>query len=221
LGGTITGKEVLRRIGSSVVDLCGRRAHTSVSDVPEVVRPPFRSTPTRIFHQEPFGASSATWSAASVGTGEGDVMTYRVVLDRDEGGAWIASVPDVPGCHSYGRSIEQATNRIREALVLWVDDAEEAELDVRPRLPKQQREMVRRALHARERATAAETISSTAVVQAIEALSKYGLSRRDTARLVELSPQRVQQLVQDRSRGARSGRRKVAARKATRRGRSA
>ena len=147
--------------------------------------------------------------------------TYRVVLERDESGAWIASVPDVPGCHSYGRSIEQATNRIREALALWVDDAEQAELDVHPRLPKPQREVVRRALHARERASEAEATSSTAVVQAIEALSKYGLSRRDTATLVKLSPQRVQQLVQARSRGDRSGRRKVAARKATRKGRSA
>ena len=148
------------------------------------------------------------------------MRTYRVVLDRDESGAWIASVPDVPGCHTYGRSIEQATNRIREALGLWVDDADQAELDVHPRLPKPQRDVVRRALHARERASEAEAMSSTAVVQAIEALSNYGLSRRDTARLVKLSPQRVQQLVQDRSPGDRSGRRKVAARKATRKHRS-
>ena len=44
---------------------------------------------------------------------EAEVSTYKVVYERDESGSWIAEVPSVPGCHSYGRTIEQARGRVR------------------------------------------------------------------------------------------------------------
>jgi predicted RNase H-like HicB family nuclease len=140
---------------------------------------------------------------------------YQVDLERDESGAWIASVPDVPGCHSHGRSIEQAMNRIREALGLWVDDAEDAELDPRPHLPAVARRHLDRALRARTQAAEAERASADAMLQVVDMLAEFGLSRRDTARLVKLSPQRVQQLVEHRSAVAsrRVQRRRPAARK--------
>lgn len=48
---------------------------------------------------------------------------YRVVFQLDESGAWIATVPAVRGCHSYGRSLNEARERVREALALFVPDA--------------------------------------------------------------------------------------------------
>jgi predicted RNase H-like HicB family nuclease len=61
-------------------------------------------------------------------------VRYRVVFDRDVSAAWIVRVPAVSGCHSYGRSLDEARARIREALALWVDDVAGAHLDeeVRP-----------------------------------------------------------------------------------------
>src|SRR5436309_356773 len=60
---------------------------------------------------------------------------YRVIFERDESGAWIARVPSVRGCHTHGRTLEQARRRLREALGLWVDDADTAELVEDIRLP--------------------------------------------------------------------------------------
>src|SRR5438105_8724101 len=40
------------------------------------------------------------------------VRRYRVVLERDESRAWIATVPELPGCHTYGRSLVEAKRRI-------------------------------------------------------------------------------------------------------------
>ena len=56
------------------------------------------------------------------------MKSYKITYRRDESGAWIAHVPSIPGAHSYGRTIEQARERIREALGLWIAHPERAEL---------------------------------------------------------------------------------------------
>ena len=53
---------------------------------------------------------------------------YDVVYQRDETGWWQARVPQVPGCHTQGRTVDEARRRIREALSLFVDGAATAEL---------------------------------------------------------------------------------------------
>jgi predicted RNase H-like HicB family nuclease len=60
-------------------------------------------------------------------------MPYTAVYEQDPDGTWIVHVPEVAGCHTQGRTIDQARERIREALGLWVDNAESAEIvdDVR------------------------------------------------------------------------------------------
>ena len=80
-------------------------------------------------------------------------VIYGVVLERDETGAWLARVPSVPGCHTYGRTLEQARRRIREALELWVGDAPSSELRFDIRLPAGIGEELRVAQTARKLAT--------------------------------------------------------------------
>src|SRR6266508_1170096 len=111
--------------------------------------------------------------------GEGEVVAvsqgrYTVVYERDESGAWNAHVPEVPGCHTYGRSIRQAARRIREALELWVDDAAQAELVPEIRLPRQAQAAVRRAKAARARVAREQREAATAAHEAVECLSAHG-----------------------------------------------
>ena len=56
------------------------------------------------------------------------MKTFKVVYERDEEGWWVASIPDVPGCHTQGRTIRQARGRIREALSLYAKGASRARL---------------------------------------------------------------------------------------------
>jgi predicted RNase H-like HicB family nuclease len=49
------------------------------------------------------------------------VQRFTVVLERDEDGVYVASVPALPGCHTQGRSLDQAMRRIREAAELWLE----------------------------------------------------------------------------------------------------
>ncbi len=124
------------------------------------------------------------------------MTTYVVRLERDEGGAWVARCPDVPGCHTYGRSLRQARARIREALSLWVDDADAAELEFRYHLPSEWRQAVGAYRRARARAISAEKdAQELAAAVAAELTQNQGLSMRDVAEMLGLSHQRVQQLV--------------------------
>lgn len=123
-------------------------------------------------------------------------VNYTVKIQRDESGAWIARVPEVPGCHSYGRSLRQAKGRIREALSLWVDDADEAELAFDVRLPSAIRRKVTASRRAREAAQNAQRqATEMSALTALELVREDGLSVRDAAELLGLSHQRVQQLV--------------------------
>jgi predicted RNase H-like HicB family nuclease len=53
---------------------------------------------------------------------------YSAVYERDESGVWTVHVPEVPGCHTWGETLRQARSNVRDALSLWVDDADTAEL---------------------------------------------------------------------------------------------
>jgi predicted RNase H-like HicB family nuclease len=117
------------------------------------------------------------------------VKKYRVVYELDESGHWIARVPGVRGCHTYGRSLSEARSRIREALGLFVADAERAQLVDDVRLPADMRRLVARYRTARGRA---ERNRQEADAAARRLAAR--LSRRDAAELLDISHQRVQQL---------------------------
>src|SRR5258705_13340723 len=43
-------------------------------------------------------------------------LRYVVTIEREADGRFIASVPEVPGCHVYGRTRRQAVARAQRAL---------------------------------------------------------------------------------------------------------
>jgi predicted RNase H-like HicB family nuclease len=46
---------------------------------------------------------------------------FDVVIERDEEGYYVASVPQLPGCHTQARSLDEVTERIREAVELCLE----------------------------------------------------------------------------------------------------
>lgn len=110
---------------------------------------------------------------------------------------WIVHAPSVPGCHTFGSSIRQATTRMREALSLWVGDAHTTTLVPEFRLPPAIRASVRAAADARRRAEEAHAEAQRALSASAQALTHARLSRRDAAALLGISHQRVQQLLDD------------------------
>jgi Uncharacterized conserved protein len=57
---------------------------------------------------------------------EGKSLNYTVLIKQDEDEMYIAKVPDIPGCYTQGKTVEQAMERIREAIQVCLE-AEELE----------------------------------------------------------------------------------------------
>ena len=48
-------------------------------------------------------------------------MEYTVIIERDEDGYLVGSVPSLKGCHTQGRSMDEMMERIREAVLLCLE----------------------------------------------------------------------------------------------------
>jgi predicted RNase H-like HicB family nuclease len=137
-------------------------------------------------------------------------MTRRsyVVACRRCGDWWAVTVPDVPGVFTQARRLEQVTTFAREAVALMLDvDPGSFDLDLRPEVPDLGGRVTSvKAL--RDQADRLSKEAGEATVQLARDLSSQGLSVRDIGLLLNLSPQRVSQMVASRRRTSEAPKRK-------------
>jgi predicted RNase H-like HicB family nuclease len=53
-------------------------------------------------------------------------MRFTVVLEREDDGGFVASVPSLPGCVSQGDSRDEAMKNVREAIEVYIEDCRES-----------------------------------------------------------------------------------------------
>ena len=121
---------------------------------------------------------------------------YTVTYERDENGLWVAHVKGVAGCHTQGRTISQARERIREALTLFDEGAGEATLEDDIRLPGKVRRLITAQRSARSKQKVVEDELRELNIQAARTLTaEVGLSLRDAGELLGASQESVRQWV--------------------------
>lgn len=47
---------------------------------------------------------------------------FNVIVERDEEGFYVATVPELRGCHTQAKSLDALMERIREAIDLCVEE---------------------------------------------------------------------------------------------------
>lgn len=105
---------------------------------------------------------------------------------------WAVEVPEIPGLFTQARRLDQVEAEVIDAATLLGVEVDEVE--VQPVLSPSERELVARLQEAREAARNAEEVASAASRAAVRAFRDEGLTVRDVAAVIGISPQRVSQL---------------------------
>ncbi len=59
-------------------------------------------------------------------------MKYRVLIEQDEDGVYVAHVPSLPGCISQGQTRADALDNIKEAITVYLESLEAHDEPVPP-----------------------------------------------------------------------------------------
>ena len=59
-------------------------------------------------------------------------MKYRVLIEQDEDGVFVAHVPVLPGCVSQGSSRDEALANVREAIAGYLESLREHDEGILP-----------------------------------------------------------------------------------------
>jgi predicted RNase H-like HicB family nuclease len=54
------------------------------------------------------------------------VYNFTVLLEQDEDGWYVAKVPDIQGCATQGKTIEEALERVKEAIRACLEEEKES-----------------------------------------------------------------------------------------------
>ncbi|MCX6576958.1 MAG: type II toxin-antitoxin system HicB family antitoxin [Candidatus Aminicenantes bacterium] len=46
---------------------------------------------------------------------------FNVIIEKDEDGYYVGLVPDLPGCHSQAKSLDELQKRLKEAIRLYLE----------------------------------------------------------------------------------------------------
>lgn len=49
------------------------------------------------------------------------IMNYTVIIEKDEDGIYVGSVPALKGCHSQGKTLDELLKNIKEAIELCIE----------------------------------------------------------------------------------------------------
>jgi predicted RNase H-like HicB family nuclease len=51
----------------------------------------------------------------------GSTLKYAIIVEKDEDNIYIASVPELPGCHTQAKTLDQLTERVKEAIIAYLE----------------------------------------------------------------------------------------------------
>jgi predicted RNase H-like HicB family nuclease len=64
-------------------------------------------------------------------------VKYRVLIEQDEDGVYVAEVPALPGCISQGQTRVEAVENIREAIAAYIESLEAHDEPIPPSITEE------------------------------------------------------------------------------------
>ena len=70
-------------------------------------------------------------------------LQFKVLIEQDEDGIYVASVPELPGCYTQGKTLEEVRDRVKEVIQLVLESDNELLEEKLPFLYIPERKLVR------------------------------------------------------------------------------
>lgn len=64
-------------------------------------------------------------------------MKFRVLLERDEEGVYVAQVPELPGCVSQGETREEALTNVKDAIEGYLESLKKHDEPIPPSIEEE------------------------------------------------------------------------------------
>ena len=61
---------------------------------------------------------------------------FQVIIEQDEDGYYVADVPALTGCHTKGKTFEEAMENIREVIAMCVREMREDGVEIETHYPE-------------------------------------------------------------------------------------
>lgn len=56
-------------------------------------------------------------------------LQFKVLIEQDEDGVYVGSVPELPGCYTQGKTLEEVRERIKEVIELVLESDKDIKKD--------------------------------------------------------------------------------------------
>lgn len=65
-----------------------------------------------------------------------ELYRFQIVVEQDEDGLYVADVPALRGCHTQGKTFEEAIENIKEVIAMCVEEMREDNEPIETRYPE-------------------------------------------------------------------------------------
>ena len=125
------------------------------------------------------------------------MKTYTAKAERDEGGWWVVTVPELDGVFTQSRRLDRVEDLARDAIALWLEKpADSFAIDVRASVPELD-DQIAEVDHARREADRLREEVGARSRHIARELSTRGLTVRDIGKVLGVSHQRAAQLLDE------------------------
>ena len=135
-----------------------------------------------------------------------EVKTYTVTTERS-GNWWAFSVPEVPGAHGQARRLEQVRDQARDVISMMLDaEPDSFDVSMSVKLDPRIEHALDEAKAARQEFDTYQRVAQEKLRFAAEQIKEVGgLSVRDIGSLLDVSFQRISQILSDKQKASYAG----------------
>lgn len=132
-----------------------------------------------------------------------EVKTYTVTTERS-GNWWAFSVPEVPGAHGQARRLEQVRDQARDVISMMLDaEPDSFDVSMSVKLDPRIEHTLDEAKAARQEFDTYQRVAQEKLRFAAEQIKEVGgLSVRDIGSLLDVSFQRISQILSDKQKAS-------------------